>query len=270
MASIPKKVADRLIKQVGQFQRVLQKAKDRDVNESDTVTIVTDMLAGVFGYDKYLEVTSEQAIKGTYCDLAVKIDGKIKFLIEVKAIGLSLKENHLHQAISYGANEGIDWVVLTNGTCWEIYKLRFEKPIACDLVCRFDCLELNPRKQDDQSQLFLLCKEGVSKAAIEEFHEQVQIVNRFVIGATLLTEPVLNVLRRELRRLFGGVKVTNDDIEEILVANMLKRDIMEGDAAKQAKSRVSRAANKKAKKKVKKADNSDPSVPKSEPKSDES
>ena len=62
MASIPKKVADRLIRQVGRFQRVLQKAKDRDVNESDTVTVVTDMLAGVFGYDKYLEVTSEQAI----------------------------------------------------------------------------------------------------------------------------------------------------------------------------------------------------------------
>ena len=272
MASIPKKVADRLTKQVGPFQRVLRNAKDRDVNESDTVTIVVDMLAAVFGYDKFLEVTSEQLIKGTYCDLAVKIDGKIKFLIEVKAIGLTLKENHLHQAISYGANEGIDWVVLTNGTCWEIYKLRFEKPIACDLVCRFDFLELNARKQDDQSQLFLLCKEGISKAAIEDFHDQVQIVNRFIIGATLLTEPVLNAIRRELRGLFDGVKgtkvkVTKEDIGEILVADVLKRDIVEGDAAKQAKSRVARAANKKAKKKAKKAGNSNPAVPKPQPES---
>ncbi len=59
-------------------------AKDRDVNESDTVSIVTDMLAEVFDYDKYLELTSEFAVKG---------------------IGLDLKENHLRQAVDYGANK---------------------------------------------------------------------------------------------------------------------------------------------------------------------
>ena len=95
MVTIPKKVADQFIKQIGSFQRVLKKAKDRDINEADTVTIVTDILAGVFGFDKYTEITSEHAIRGTYCDLAVKIEGKLKYLIEVKAIGLELKENHL-------------------------------------------------------------------------------------------------------------------------------------------------------------------------------
>jgi hypothetical protein len=37
---------------------------------SDTVIIVTDVLAEVFGYDKYSELTAEFAISGTYCDLA--------------------------------------------------------------------------------------------------------------------------------------------------------------------------------------------------------
>jgi len=246
--TIPKKVADRLAQNSSTFQKVLSGAKDRDVNESDTVTIITDMLAAVFGYDKYTEVTSEQAIKGTYCDLAIKLDGKIKFLIEVKAIGLTLKDNHLHQAISYGANEGIDWVVLTNGIDWEIHKIRFEKPIECDLVCSFNFLELNPRKQQDQSQLFLLCKEGISKAAIEQFHEQVQIVNRFVIGATLLSEPILEVIRRELRRMSGDVKVTTEEIAEILQVETLKREIVEGEQARQAKSRVKKAQNKRLRK----------------------
>lgn len=86
MTNIPNKVSERLIKQVPTFQKVLQNAKDRDVNESDTVTIITDMLSSVFGYDKYEEVTSEQAIRGTYCDLAVKLDDQIRFLIEVKAM----------------------------------------------------------------------------------------------------------------------------------------------------------------------------------------
>ncbi len=52
--------------------------------------IVTDMLAEVFGYDKFSEVTAEHAIRGTYCDLATKLDGTVQSLIEVKAIGLEL------------------------------------------------------------------------------------------------------------------------------------------------------------------------------------
>jgi len=44
MTKIPKKVSERLVKEIRRFQQVLTKAKDRDVNESDTVTIITDML----------------------------------------------------------------------------------------------------------------------------------------------------------------------------------------------------------------------------------
>ena len=160
MVKIPKKVSDRFTKEINKFQKVLKTAKDRDVNESDTVTIITDILAGVFGFDKYTELTSEQAIRGTFCDLAIELDGKIKFLIEVKAIDLTLKENHLRQAIGYGATHGIQWVVLTNGIDWEIYKIKFEKPVDYDLVCSFDFTELDLRKQDDQNKVFLLCKEN--------------------------------------------------------------------------------------------------------------
>lgn len=251
MATIPRKVIDRFTKQLGTYQKVLQNAKDRDVNESDTVTIITDILAGVFGFDKYTEVTSEQAIRGTFCDLAVKLDDKINYLIEVKAIGLDLKENHLRQAVNYGANHGIDWVVLTNGVQWEIYRLRFERPIAHDLVCSFNILELNPRQKDDQARLYLLCKEGISKEAIEEFHQQVQLVNKFIIGAMLLTEPVINVIRREMRKMADGVKVTSEDIERVLVSDVLKREIVEGESVKEAKKRISKALNKIARKKKK-------------------
>jgi hypothetical protein len=95
--AIPKKVTERLVAGVKQFQPILTAAKARDVGESDTVTIVKDMLAGVFGYDKYSEVTSEFAIRGPYCDLAIKMDGVLKTLIEVKAIGLELKDHHAKQ-----------------------------------------------------------------------------------------------------------------------------------------------------------------------------
>ena len=101
MASVPKRVSERLAASIRRFQPILSAARSRDVGEADTVTIVKDMLAEVFGYDKYAEVTSEYAIRGTYCDLATKIDGVLQALIEVKAIGLELKDSHVKQAVDY-------------------------------------------------------------------------------------------------------------------------------------------------------------------------
>src|SRR5690606_7428578 len=120
MAAVPKKVAARLIAGLKRYQPILSAAKARDVGEADTVTIIKDMLADVFGYDKYSDVTSEHSIRGTYCDLAIKIDGQLETLIEVKAIGLELKDQHVKQATDYAANQGVDWVLLTNGVAWRV------------------------------------------------------------------------------------------------------------------------------------------------------
>jgi len=241
---IPKKVSERLIKEIPKFKRILKKAQDRDVNESDTVTIVADILANVFGFDKYNEITKEQAVRGTYCDLAIKLDGKIKYLIEVKAIGLKLKESHLRQAISYGSTQGIPWVVLTNGILWEIYKIKFERPINYELVCTIDFVSLNPRSKDEQEKVFLLCKKGITTDAIEEFHDYIKVVNRFVIGAVILTDPVLGVIRRELRRITPGLKVENDEVRSIIETELLKRDVVEGDSFENARKRVKKATKK--------------------------
>ena len=243
MVSIPKKVEERLSKQVGVFQKYLRDAKDRDVNESDTVTIVTDMLANLFGFDKYTDLTTEQAIRGTYCDLAVKVDGVVQYLIEVKAVGLDLKETHLRQAVNYGANQGVQWVVLTNGVHWKAYGIKFEKPIDCELVFEIDLLETSPRRSGDLDLLYLLCKEGLSKEAIKTYHERAQNVNRFVVAAIIQSEPVVSTIRRELKRLAPDAKVEIEEVEQIL-PEVLKRDVLEGDAASRARRQVQRGSAK--------------------------
>jgi len=122
---IPNKAAERIKSELKRFQPIVQAAKTRDVNESDTVVIVTDLLQYIFGYDKYNEITSEHMIRGTYCDLAVKIDGTLAFLLEVKSIGTELKDGHVKQAVDYAANQGVDWVGLTKGKYGVSTKSRF-------------------------------------------------------------------------------------------------------------------------------------------------
>jgi predicted type IV restriction endonuclease len=244
MATLPKRVEERLIAGLKRFQPVLASAKSRDIGEADTVTIVTDVLADIFGYDKYSEVTSEFAIRGTYCDLATKIDGTLQTLIEVKAIGLELKDQHVKQAVDYAANQGVDWVLLTNGVCWRVYSITFAKPIDFELVLEFDLLALSAKNDQHLEWLYLFCKEGWQKSVIGEFHTQKQALSRFFIGAMILTEPVLEVVRRELRRLSPDVRIEIEQIRQVLANEVVKREVMEGDKADEARRKISRAAGK--------------------------
>lgn len=245
---ITKKTEDRIKASIPKFQKVLGIAKDRDLNESDTVSIITDILAEVFGYDKYLEVTSELAIRGTYCDLAIKIGDKFQYLIECKAIGTDLKEAHLRQAIGYGANKGIQWLILTNGVDWQIYRLRFEQPIAWDLVARFDLSTVSLKNERDIEKLIIVTKEGVEKGAREDLYEKTQCVNRFVAGALILSDAVVSVLKREFKKLADGISIEDAEVVALLRDGVLRRDLLDGEEAEAAMSKVSKHFKQTAKK----------------------
>ena len=244
MATIPKKVLERLSAGIKQYQPILAAAKARDVNEADTVTIVKDMLADVFGYDKYSEVTSEFCIRNSYCDLATKIDGSLAALIEVKAIGLELKDQHIKQAVDYAANQGSDWVLLTNGICWRVYNVEFSKPITHELVVDLDFTKLNPKSAGDLDKAFLWCREGWIKSVLGEYHSQQLALSRYFLGAVVLSEPVLEVARRELRRLSPDVKIEVEQIRAVLETEVIKREVLEGERADEARRRLARAAKK--------------------------
>jgi hypothetical protein len=244
MPQISNKVIERLQAGIKRFQPILASAKSRDVNESDTVIIVTDMLSDVFGYDKYSEITSECAIRGTWCDLAIKISGAFEFLIEVKAIGLELKDSYTRQAIDYSANQGTEWVILTNAEIWRVYKVTFGKPINHELVLELNFSQLIPKKYSDVELAYHLTREGLMKSALGEFHLQRQALSRFFLGAMVVSDPVLDVLRRELRRVSPDVRIDIEQIKSVLTQEVLKRDVVEGEKAEEARKKVSKAANK--------------------------
>lgn len=250
MANVSAKVYDRLSNGIKKFQPILNTAKSRDVNESDTVIIITDMLSEVFGYDKYSEITSEFLVRSTYCDLAIKLDGKLAFLLEVKAIGLELKDNYVKQAVDYAANQGIDFVVLTTGVNWKVYKIAFTKPIDQELVFEFDFLNLSNKNSDDIEKLSLLSKEGWLKSFLYEYHSQKQALSKFFLSALILSDPITDVIRKELRKTSPDVKVTSEQIKEVIFKEVLKREVIEGEKADEAKKKINKLFNKHSKAKT--------------------
>lgn len=248
---IPKKVQDRLTMGLKKYQPIVRRLAERDISEADTVTVCKDMLSDIFGYDKYTELTSEQQIRGTFCDLAVKIGGKIHYLAEIKSAGTSLNNNHLRQAVNYGAHEGIEWILLTNAIVWKIYRIKFAQPIDWEEIYCFDMSVISSRSQDDLAKLFMLCRESITTDALHQFHQQAQILNRYVIADMMLGDAMVGALRKEMRRLFAGLKTSDDELRLLLTTDVIKRDTMDGDAAKAAKSVVKKAGAALAKKATK-------------------
>jgi predicted type IV restriction endonuclease len=242
--AVPKRVVERISGNLKSFQTILLQQKTRDVSEADTVTLVKDILSDILGYDKYAELTSEHNIRNTFCDLAIKLDNKLAFLLEVKAIGIELKDNHIKQAVDYAANQGCEWVVLTNAAEWRLYQVLFKKPISKHEVVRLDMLSASTRKQDDLEKLYALSREGLSNSAMNEYRDKKDATSRFMIAAILLhAESVKSVIRREIHRV-TDIIVTHDIVEEILMNEVLKRETIEGEQAASAARRVQRCADK--------------------------
>jgi len=246
MSNIPKKVEERIKDVLKRFSPVLLAQRDRDVSEADTVTVVKDLLSDLFGFDKYAEVTSEHAIRGTYCDLAIKLDGKLRLLLEVKAIGLQLNEKHIKQAVDYAANQGLDWVVLTNGIRWMLFSISFKKPIEAKIVAEFDLLAVDLKSEADLEKIYLITREGIIKGAVVEFSEKQSATSKYLIASVLLNDQdVLNAIRRELRKI-TDILVEPSVIAEVLRNEVIKREVLEGDEAARFERRVTKE-NRKSK-----------------------
>lgn len=265
MSNIPSRVETRIRDGLKRFQPVVEQAKARDVGEADTSTLVKDILAELFGYDKYAEITAEYQIKCTYCDLAIKLEGKLALLIEVKAVNSELKESHIKQAVDYAANQGLEWVVLTNAQTWQLYKITFAQPISNELLLSFQFTTLNAKNDSDLEALFLLTREAQGKSLLNQYHQQRQALSRFCIGAVVLSEPVIAVIRRELKRLSPDVRITPEEIEHALREEVIKREVLEGDRAVEAKRKLAKAASKSLRAKSAEEEAAEPSTPPAQP-----
>jgi len=247
--AIPKRVSERLIPALKVFRPVLESQLARDVSEADTVTLVKDILTDVFGFNKYAELTSEHAIRGTYCDLAVKIESKLAFMIEVKAIGTDLKDSHIKQAVDYASNQGVEWVILTNAIEWHLYHVIFKKPIDKKLIVSFDLRLVDLKSESDLDKLYLISREGFTKNAHSDYRDRKEATSRYAIAAIVLhSEDALNVIRREIKRM-SELSVDHDEIRRMLREEVLKRDAIDGEEAASAARRVQRSASERGGKK---------------------
>lgn len=187
---------------IRKYSRPLADLVARDANEGDTRLIVTDFLCDALGFDKYADLTTEYQVKGEFADYGIRFDKQLVAFIEVKRVTTKLGPKHLRQVEMYAVNEGVEWMILTNGAVWQVYHLTPGMPVAIDLALDVDLLgEASPAKRADG--LFYLTRESFRRRQIDELWRAKRATAPKSLASVLVSDPVIEAARKELRRQTG-------------------------------------------------------------------
>jgi hypothetical protein len=122
-----------------------------------------------------------------------------------------------------------------------------------DLVFELNVLDEGTKPNDALEKFYLISKEAGTGTALEHYWQKREATSRYVISQLLLDDKTLTALRRNLRSLFKGLRVSTTDIRAILETEVIKRDALEGDRAENALKSVRRAARRRVRNSEEKA-----------------
>ncbi len=206
------------------FSRPLTDLVARDANEGDTRLLVTDFLCEGLGYDKYTHLTTEYEVKGDFADYGVRIDKELVAFIEVKRCATKLTTKHLRQVQMYAVNEGVEWLILTNGSNWQVYHLTGGLPVVIDLAFDVSILGEAPLAEK-ASQLFYISLESFKRRQIDELWKTKAASSPKSLAGALVSPLVVDAIRKELRR------TTGQNIENADIARLLRETVIRPECA---------------------------------------
>ncbi|MFB4283443.1 hypothetical protein ACBJ59_49635 [Nonomuraea sp. MTCD27] len=200
--AIPKWEADardRVRAAIRRYSKPLTDLIARDANEGDTRLLITDFLCAGLGYDKYDDLTTEYQVKGEFADYGIRIDKQLIAFIEVKRCSQKLNVKHLRQVQMYAVNEGVEWMVLSNGQVWQAYHMTAGLPVVIDLALEVDLLS-DASLSVKTDALFYLTKEAFKRRLIDDLWRARAATSPKSLAQVLLSDVVTDAVRKELRR----------------------------------------------------------------------
>lgn len=216
------------------FKRKYLVKKHMGLDESATRLMINSFLTSVLGYEELDEIKTEYAIKGTYADYVIQLEKKQHIVIEVKAIQIDINDNHIRQAVNYAANEGIDWVLLTNGRQWQLYRVIFEKPLRNQQVFNFNMTELDEFKKAQECFEFLT-KKCVANGDLEKFWNRFISVEPANMSKHFYNYETVKLMKKLLKREVG-INFSDDEVFDAI--HQIITTPIEGDKPRMKKPRA--------------------------------
>ncbi|MFI9551483.1 type I restriction enzyme HsdR N-terminal domain-containing protein [Nonomuraea endophytica] len=210
---------DRVRAAIRRYSKPLTDLIARDANEGDTRLLITDFLCAGLGYDKYDDLTTEYQVKGEFADYGIRIDKQLVAFIEVKRCSQKLNAKHLRQVQMYAVNEGVEWMILSNGQVWQAYHMTAGLPVVIDLALEVDLLSETGLSTKTDA-LFYLTKEAFKRRLIDDLWRARAATSPKSLAQVLLSDVVTDAVRKELRR------QTNHNAEVGEIHRILRSEVL--------------------------------------------
>jgi predicted transport protein/predicted type IV restriction endonuclease len=210
---------------IEQLRMELTKHGKRDLKEYPTRVIFIDPLLEALGWDVRDPDEAEleyPTIDAKSVDYALKINRKPVLFIEAKPLNDPLTDvKSVTQVVSYAANAGVEWCILTNGVTYKIYRST-EKAEAPDKLL-FE-VSIDPKEAESMSiqrvaGLFeRFSRDAMARDVLDNIGEQVFTTAKIRKALDKLFMDPPNTLIRLIRSTVG-----DDTIKPKQVRDALKR-----------------------------------------------
>ncbi|MEN6519914.1 MAG: type I restriction enzyme HsdR N-terminal domain-containing protein [Armatimonadota bacterium] len=216
---------EKLKASIKRFNKALVDLKDRDANEADTRLFVTDVLCDALGLDKYTELCTEYRVKGEYVDYGIRLENDMIAFVEVKRINTKLGTKHLRQVQNYAVNEGVEWIILTNGAQWQVYHLSGGLPLITDLAIEIDLLGDIPMGQKVNT-MFYLTRDALKRGKLMDLWQEKRVTAPNSLARILLSDSIVIAVRKELKKA-TGYNIDPTEIVRLVKETCLKPECFE-------------------------------------------
>ena len=177
-----------------------------------------DVLRNVLGYDD-ADLDTEMTALGQRIDIAVKHNGKVLLVIELKNVRHKLPTAVREQAANYAASKSADWTVVTNGQVWKLYRIIPVKGHDPQIVEVFDIalFDDDGLSDNDIACFYLLTKRALTGSDSERrFHLKESLNDRRILAA-INDEKIVKAMSKLLATTYRqenkvNVKLSSEDV----------------------------------------------------------
>lgn len=208
---------------IEQLRLQLDRHRKPGLKEYPTRVIFVDPMLDALGWDVrdprevQLEYTT---IDGKSVDYALRINDEPVLFIEAKPISDPLDDvKSITQVVSYAANAGIDWCILTNGVTYKVYRSteRAEAPEKLLYEVSIDPKDTEGMSIQQVAALFSrFSQDAIAKGMLDDIGEQIFVTAkvRKALDKLLIDPPT--TLTRLIRRTIGDESIKPSQISTAL------------------------------------------------------
>ena len=222
-------VRGRVAAAVDRFSGPLADLAERDANDGDTRMLVADFFDVGLNFSKYQDMTTEYRTSGDSIDYAIVLDGELFAPAEVRRIGQALDLRNIQVSRRLAAQEGAEWIFLTNGRIWRVYHLRPDGdghvPIP---VVDVDLLD-EEAYESNIDGLFHMTREAVEHGSLDALRRWRESVEAAPLAKALLSDDVVAAIRYRLREdtEHPGHLGEDEEIRRALAEEIVSRGLLD-------------------------------------------